>query len=1012
MNQLNRLAQCLTGIKGHPGRFFQHQAFSRTGLSGLCAFVFFIYANSNVFAAPPEWWSQGDTRVIDETSVADNYAPVNAGQLKLVAKKAMLHLNENLQGGAGSAIEAIVAQFEPRAGQNYSPEELAALREANYATINLGQLKAVAKPFYDRLIAAGYDTKQNLIDHGYPANWAHNYPWDPSTPAEENYAAANIGQLKVVFSFEVDSGGQPPVAPVHFAAVPGNGQVTLSWDPVADATSYIVKRSNTNGSGYTDFPGNTTTDITLLDTGLANGTIYYYVVQAVNSAGTSPLSAQVAARPAVNQAPNVYAGSNQTVAVTALVSLNGYAYDDGNPFPPSTISVEWTKVSGPGDVSFSNASSAGSKAAFSTVGTYVIRITANDGVLSAVDEATITVVSNSPPYVYAGWDTTLAETVVTNLSAYVTDDGAPNPPGALSHHWTVVSGPGTATIGDPSMPNSDVSFAGPGTYVLRLTSSDGEFSVSDDVVFTIEPNAAPIVDVPSSDSVAVTASLEVYGSASDDGAPNPPGELTYLWSQISGPGTAEFTDTSWVQTAVRFDQVGTYVISLSADDGMYVTSDEMTVEVLPNAAPVVDNIEIVTLQPEVGVVVQLRSFISDDGAPDPPGGVESAWTKQSGPGTVTFQDIQQGGFGEQYASVIFGQAGEYVIRLTGFDGELSGYREVTINVIDRNQVAISLVEALVGEGITYSNVQLTGEIPAVGFFEDGITKGLGLEEGIVLTSGSASIWERPNHFDDSSKAWNYPGDSDLDERIQGAATYDALVLEFDFVASSNRIETHYVFGSEEYLEWVGEFNDAMAIFIDGINISIVQQGAGIQTTGVHSINDSVNSHLYVDNEVLFPNQLYDVEYDGFTTPLVADATIVANTTRHAKIVIADVNDAFLDSAVFLLKDSFRAIEPVGEAPTLTLSAGTQINTVVGSTVTFTVTGSDPDEGAVVTLSSTPLPTNATMDPALPTAGPSPVSSVFNWIPDAAGTSFITFAATDETGLTTLREVKIEVAATP
>ena len=121
----------------------------------------------------PGWWlSRG---VVNTNSTATNdYAAVNAGQLKWIATNAYLELEANLPGGAGTDVANVVSLFTP---------------SNNYGAINIGQLKYVATPFYDRLIAEGYAT---------------NYPWTTGIATDDvDYAVANIGQLKYVFSFDL-----------------------------------------------------------------------------------------------------------------------------------------------------------------------------------------------------------------------------------------------------------------------------------------------------------------------------------------------------------------------------------------------------------------------------------------------------------------------------------------------------------------------------------------------------------------------------------------------------------------------------------------------------------------------------------------------------------------------------------------------------------------------------------------------------------------------------------------
>src|SRR5438874_1398596 len=80
----------------------------------------------------------------------------------------------------------------------------------------------------------------------------------------------------------------------------------------------------------------------------------------------------------VNLPPTANAGPDQSITIPAnTVSLNGSATDDGQ--PNGTITLNWTKVSGPGTVTFGSASQAATTAQFSTAGTYTLRLTVNDG---------------------------------------------------------------------------------------------------------------------------------------------------------------------------------------------------------------------------------------------------------------------------------------------------------------------------------------------------------------------------------------------------------------------------------------------------------------------------------------------------------------------------------------------------------------------------------------------------------------------------------------------------------
>jgi hypothetical protein len=97
--------------------------------------------------------------------------------------------------------------------------------------------------------------------------------------------------------------------------------------------------------------------------------------------------------PSSNQPPVVSAGVGKTITLPATASLTGTASDDGLP-SGSTLTMTWSKVSGPGTVTFSNANALSTTATFSSAGTYQVRLTASDSQLTSSSDVTIVVLSN------------------------------------------------------------------------------------------------------------------------------------------------------------------------------------------------------------------------------------------------------------------------------------------------------------------------------------------------------------------------------------------------------------------------------------------------------------------------------------------------------------------------------------------------------------------------------------------------------------------------------------------
>ena len=204
----------------------------------------------------------------------------------------------------------------------------------------------------------------------------------------------------------------------------------------------------------------------------------------VNGAGILQITDSDLPPPPINRPPTVDAGADQTITLPIdTVNLNGSASDDGLP-QGSTVSVSWTKVSGPGPVVFSNSTSTSSNATFSVAGTYVLRLTASDTQLTSSDTVTIMVVpNNQPPVVNAGPDQTITLPSSASLNGSVSDDGLPSG-STVTVLWTKISGPGNVTFANPNIAITTASFSAAGIYRLRLTANDTALTANDEVVIT------------------------------------------------------------------------------------------------------------------------------------------------------------------------------------------------------------------------------------------------------------------------------------------------------------------------------------------------------------------------------------------------------------------------------------------------------------------------------------------------------------------------------------------------
>ena len=195
--------------------------------------------------------------------------------------------------------------------------------------------------------------------------------------------------------------------------------------------------------------------------------------------------------------------------------------------------------------------------------------------------------------------------------------------------------------------------------------------------------------------------------------------------------------------------------------------------------------------------------------------------------------------------------------LVGFKVETFGQLQVT-----QGTSALQLATAIAGGGVGVSNATYTGDPIAAGTFSNGNSTNIGLNNGVILTTGNIQMAVGANNMTDA-------GANNSGGPYTGLAnTFNAAILEFDVVPSNNQLTFQFVFGSEEYPEFVNQYNDGFGILLTGPGITGSQNIATLPGTStavnINNVNGMVNTAYYIDNTLGT-----SIQYDGFTTVITA-----------------------------------------------------------------------------------------------------------------------------------------------
>ncbi|MFN0033063.1 MAG: choice-of-anchor L domain-containing protein [Flavobacteriales bacterium] len=274
----------------------------------------------------------------------------------------------------------------------------------------------------------------------------------------------------------------------------------------------------------------------------------------------------------------------------------------------------------------------------------------------------------------------------------------------------------------------------------------------------------------------------------------------------------------------------------------------------------------------------------------------------------------------------------------------TGEAQLTIN---NNITLDEAITLLLGPDVEFSNVTFSGLDHQRGQF-DVSTFDFGFNSGLILGSGDVAIAPGPNAGGSESLGGGVFGATDADlDALDGLTHNDAVILEFDFVATGSTVSFNYRWSSDEYPEFsgadadgdgfsdCGDVSDVFGFFLSGpgisgtfsnsaVNIALIPGSSdfvsiknlngGCTGTALAGALDCNYCEYYVDNNLAGTTYYNDLGYDGLTTILVATyGGLECGATYHIKLAVADVSDTIYDSAVFLEAGSFEVTGTLIEA---------------------------------------------------------------------------------------------------
>jgi hypothetical protein len=391
-------------------------------------------------------------------------------------------------------------------------------------------------------------------------------------------------------------------ARVTITTTPGNTAPVANAGP--DQTVQLGATVTLNGSGSTDVDGNPLTyqwmflsvppgstaqlrnPTTAMPTFVANIAGQYVIKLLVNDGTVTSLQDTVTiTTTGGNTAPVANAGPDQSVQVSATVTLNGSGSNDADRNP---LTYDWSFASMPpgSTATLSNPTAVGPSFVADKAGLYVAQLIVNDGTMNSTpDTATVTVATgNTAPVANAGPDQTVAVNASVVLDGNASTDADRT---ALTYQWSLTGKPAgsTATLANSTtaMPRFTADVAG--RYIGQLIVHDGTVSSAPDTVIVTAGvgNTSPVANAGPDQIVTTGTTVVLDGTASRDADGH---AISWKWTLTAKPtgSAAALSDPISARPSFLVDTAGEYVAQLVVNDG-HVDSPPATVMIKTQVMP-------------------------------------------------------------------------------------------------------------------------------------------------------------------------------------------------------------------------------------------------------------------------------------------------------------------------------------------------------------------------------------------------------------------------------------------